>query len=411
MHAETIAIGTELTTGAKLDTNSQWLSIELSALGIPVQYHTTVADDLAANIAVFRAAVDRADIVLITGGLGPTLDDLTREAMAAMAGVPLLLDAACLEQIQAMFTRRGREMPERNKIQAMFPTGAEIVPNARGTAPGIAMSIARAGRNDAWIVALPGVPSEMKPMFTGWVRPRLLAMGAGSRVIRGKRIQCFGLGESACEEMLGDVTARGRDPEVGITVHLATITLRIVAEGTTASECDAKIAATETIIRQRLGNYVFGEEDEELQHVVLRQLARSGQTLATAEAGTGGLLASCLTAESSEAPGYVGGVVLGNSTVRELLLPTGAVVSGTEEIARRMAESIRERLGTTWGLAVTEVASETPDGPPVAYVAVASEHSSRATMLNLLGDPSIGRARLAKTGLNLLRLELIHGRG
>ncbi len=185
MHAETIAIGTELTTGAKLDTNSQWLSIELSALGVPVRYHTTVADDLDANIAVFRAAVDRADLVIVTGGLGPTLDDLTREVMARMAGVELRLDEACLEGIRAMFGRRGREMPERNRIQAMFPEGAEIVPNLRGTAPGIAMSIPRAGRNAAWIVALPGVPSEMKPMFTEWVRPRLLALGAGGRVIQG----------------------------------------------------------------------------------------------------------------------------------------------------------------------------------------------------------------------------------
>jgi len=406
MHAETIAIGTELTTGAKLDTNSQWLSIELSALGVPVRYHTTVADDLDANIAVFRAAVDRADLVIVTGGLGPTLDDLTREVMARMAGVELRLDEACLESIRAMFVRRGREMPERNKIQAMFPEGAEIVPNGRGTAPGIAMSIARAGRNPAWIVALPGVPSEMKPMFSEWVRPRLLAMGAGGRVIQGKRIQCFGLGESACEEMLGDVTARGRDPEVGITVHLATITLRIVAEGASANECQAKIAATEAVIRERLGNYVFGEEEDELQDVVLRTLAATGHTLATAEAGTGGLLANWLTADDGRGGGYVGGVVLATETVRAHLLPIGESSTGGSDPARKMAEGIRERLGTTWGLAVSEVAAESEGGPPVAHVAVAGEKGTRTTTLNLLGDPAIGRARLAKTGLNLLRLAM-----
>lgn len=406
MHAETIAIGTELTTGAKLDTNSQWLSLELSSIGVPVRYHTTVADDLDANIAVFRAAAERADLVIITGGLGPTLDDLTREALAAMAGVPLELNTTSLEGIQAMFARRGREMPERNKIQAMFPAGAEVVPNPRGTAPGIAMSIPRNGLPPAWVVALPGVPSEMKPMFSDWVRPRLAAMGVGGRVIRGKRIQCFGLGESAFEELLGDVTARGRDPEVGITVHLATITLRIVSDGASPEDCDAKIAATEAIIRQRLGSYVFGEEDDELQHVVLRQLAASRQTVATAEAGTGGLLAHCLTAENEDCSGYVGGMVLGNRTIRERLLPTDTVPAGTEALARKMAERIRELLGTTFGLAVTEVSSETEGGPPVSHVAVASDRGTRATTLNLLGDPTIGRARLAKTGLNLLRLEL-----
>src|SRR5579871_3087582 len=173
MHAEIISIGSELTTGAKLDTNSQWLSIELSAIGIPVHFHTTVADNHDANLLVLKNAADRADIVLITGGLGPTLDDLTREVLAELTGVQLVLHEPSLQIIREMFARRGREMPERNIVQAMFPEGSEVIPNPRGTAPGVWMEIARAGRGPSRIAAMPGVPSEMKGMFTQWVLPRL----------------------------------------------------------------------------------------------------------------------------------------------------------------------------------------------------------------------------------------------
>ncbi len=415
MHAETIAIGTELTTGAKLDTNSQWLSLELAALGIPVRYHTTVADDLAANIDVFRIAAERADLVIITGGLGPTLDDLTREALAEMAGVPLVLDADSLATIQAMFARRGREMPARNQIQAMFPQGAEVVPNARGTAPGIALSVPRAGQSPAWLVALPGVPSEMKAMFADWVRPRLMDLGAGGEVIQGKRIQCFGLGESAFEELLGEITARGRDPEVGITVHQATITLRIVTSAPSDAACRQKIAETEKLIHERLGHYVFGQEDDELQHAVSRLLIETGSTLATVEAGTGGLLSSWLTSasiedswESAASSPYLGGLVLPSGTIRERLLPNTSGLGHSPDLARKMAEEARHQLGATWGLAITEIASLASDEPPLAHVALASETTSRLVTLNLLGDPTIGKARLAKTALNLLRLALLN---
>ncbi len=256
MHAEIIAIGTELTTGAKLDTNSQWLSLELSAKGIPVTYHTTIADDMPAIVSELRAAVNRSDLVIITGGLGPTLDDLTRQALAELAQVELVLDEPSLAYIKSLFARRQRDMPESNVVQAMFPAGSEIIPNPRGTAPGIWMEVGRKGRDaPCRIAALPGVPSEMKPMFVHAVLPRLPGTG---NVIRRARINCFGVGESDAERILGDVTARGRDPEVGITAHEATITLRIEAHGATAEECEAKIAATTRIIRERMGDFVFG---------------------------------------------------------------------------------------------------------------------------------------------------------
>ena len=266
MQAEIIAIGSELTSGAKLDTNSQWLSLELAELGIAVHYHTTMADSLGAMIETMRIAVDRSDLVFVTGGLGPTLDDITRDAIAGLAGVELVLNEESLEHIRELFAKRQREMPTRNEIQAMFPTGSRPISNPRGSAPGIWMALSREGRT-CQLIAMPGVPSEMKRMYQHEVRPHL---PVSDRVMRRARVNCFGVGESTAEEMLGELTGRNQEPEVGITVHEATITLRINAEGATEDECLVKIKTARDEIQARLGPLVFGEEDQQLQDVYLR---------------------------------------------------------------------------------------------------------------------------------------------
>lgn len=416
MHAEIIAIGTELTTGAKLDTNSQWLSQELASIGVPVRYHSTVADDLAANVDVFRIAAGRADIVLITGGLGPTLDDLTRDALAAVVKQKLVLHERSLEIIRGMFQRRGRVMPERNVAQAMFPEGSEVIVNPRGTAPGIWLDVVRAGQSSCHIAAMPGVPSEMKGMYVDEVRPRLIALGAGGTMIRQARVNCFGLGESAAEEMLGDVTARNRDPEVGITVHEATITLRIVAEAATADECDAKITDTKRLIRERMGEYVYGEEDEELEDVVVRMLVERGMTLATSEGATGGLIASRLTTVADSARCFAGGEVVAagcsesESEARGPVTPTLST-TGERDNAGHQARSCRERIPATFCLAVTIVAEVSSPASPepirVAFVGLVGDDFESVQEVNLTGDPAIQRSRLAKAGLDLVRRHLL----
>jgi nicotinamide-nucleotide amidase len=411
MRAEIIAIGTELTTGQKLDTNSQWLSLQLADLGVPVHYHTTVADDLAANVDILRIAVNRADIVLVTGGLGPTLDDLTREALAQLAGVELVLHEPSLQFIETFFRHRGRAMPERNRRQAMLPAGSEPLPNPIGTAPGIWMELPRASDPDASsvrVAAMPGVPSEMFKMFLEQVRPRL---PGGEMLIRRARINCFGLGESHTEELLGDLTARGRDPEIGITAHEATISLRIVAHGKTEQECRHKIDAARVDIEQRLGHYVYGTEDEELEDVLLRTLSEHGQTLATAEAGTGGLMAQWLTAVEHSPGAYLGGVVVPTEAARQALLgiePGDGAVNA--EIAGRMALVCRERFQSDYALAITQYPRIDPAAvmanAPAAFLALSDAGGVKTQEINLGGNPAILRSRTAKSALNLLRLRL-----
>lgn len=416
MHAEIISVGTELTGGAKLDTNSQWLSLELAEIGIPVIAHTTIADDLIAMVNAFHMAAIRSDIVLITGGLGPTLDDLTREALAKFAGVELRLHPPSLEHVQQMFARRNRPMPERNTMQAMFPAGSEPLPNPRGTAPGIWLDYPRPNHDiSCKFAAMPGVPSEMKMMFRQQVISRL---DRGDKVIRRCRINCFGVGESQAEEILGDLTARGRDPDVGITVHEATITLRITAEGSSAEQCRDKIDKTRAAIVNRMSTLVFGEEDDELEHAVVRLLHQRRATLSTAESGTGGLLAHRLSGVTGSETSYKGGVVVPtNAAKRELcyvdaglLTQSGAI---SAEVAQALAEGCLKRFGTDFALAVTEWQEFDPDDPlapvPASYVALAHRGGHRVEQVQHFGDPAIAKSRTAKVALNLLRLHLIGG--
>jgi nicotinamide-nucleotide amidase len=244
MRAEIIAIGDELTSGQSLDTNTQWLSQRLGELGVPVAFHTTVGDDLETSVAAFRTAIDRADIVVSTGGLGPTADDLTREAMAAAAGVDLVQDDAALEHIRKLFARRRRAMPDQNVRQAQFPRGGRVVPNPHGTAPGIALEVRRPCCPSCRVFALPGVPTEMFAMWHTTVGPAIAAAVPSRHVICHRRIKCFGAGESDIEAMLPDMIRRQREPLVGITVREATITLRITASGPNEAACLRSIEPT-----------------------------------------------------------------------------------------------------------------------------------------------------------------------
>jgi nicotinamide-nucleotide amidase len=411
MKAEILSIGSELTSGQNLDTNSQWLSRRLAEIGIGVGWHTTIADDLDDNVEAFRIAIHRAGLVIATGGLGPTQDDLTRNALARAAGVELFCHSESLEQIRHMFARRNRAMPERNRVQAMFPAGAEPIANDRGTAPGICMSV-----GGCLVIALPGVPSEMRAMFDDQVRPRLLALGLGSAVLVQRKINCFGAGESAVEEKLLDLTRRGHVPEVGITVGDATISLRILARAATAAEAQAQIGPVERTIRERLGSLVIGVEDEDLQDAVARLLAEKRQTLATAESVTAGLVAHRLGLVPGVSEWFHGGIVAYDNRVKvemlavpQALIDEHGVISGP--VVEAMAVGCRTRFRTDLAVSTVGIAGPgggTPDKPVgLVFVGLAWQGGSSSASFSWIGTRYEVQSRTAKLALNRVRLHLM----
>lgn len=398
MIAEIVSIGDELTAGQRLDSNSQWLSQRLVELGIRVLYHTTVGDDLDANVRIFQQALDRVDLIVATGGLGPTADDLTRDAVALATGRSLYRDEAAVAHIRGLFARRKREMPERNLVQAMFPTGAQIVPNPHGTAPGIDLEVERSGRSPARIFALPGVPAEMREMWEATVAPEICrALGDRRQVIRVHTINCFGVGESDLEAMLPDMIRRGRQPTVGITVSKATISLRIVAEAATDQECCDQIQSTEATIRKCLGDYVFGYGEDELQHAVIQLCLAQGLILASGEVGSGGLLTHWLSEADAHRRVFAGGYV-----------PRLRVVS-TVEATAELADQARSTLGAHVGLALSDFPqpdSQTHSAGDI-HVAVSGPHGVATSSFPFTGHPEILHPRAAKQALNFLRLLLL----
>ncbi|MFQ5806596.1 MAG: competence/damage-inducible protein A, partial [Phycisphaerae bacterium] len=407
-----ISIGTELTLGQSVDTNAAWLAEQLAGQGIRCERHVTVPDDLTLIRDVLRQAADVCDLIVVTGGLGPTDDDLTREALAEAAGLPLETDAASLEQIRAFFARRGREMPEPNQVQARIPRGARPIVNSCGTAPGICAEL-----NGTPCYVLPGVPFEMKAMFRHAVLPDVQAAAAG-RILRGRRLQCFGMSESEISERLRDLMTPGRNPAVGTTAELGVISVRINACGHSARATDALLDETEAEVRSRLGEVVFGREADTLASAVGAHLAARGETLSTAESCTGGLIAKMLTDVAGSSAYFAGGVVAYANELKvhtlgvppELLASVGAV---SEPVARALAEGARRAFSTSYALAVTGTAGPTggtPDKPVgLVFIGLATPSGVTAREAHFGSDAprSVIRERAARTALNLLRLQLV----
>lgn len=404
-----ISIGTELTLGQSVDTNAVWLAQQLAGVGIRASRHVTVSDDLAPIVAIFREAAAAADVVIVTGGLGPTDDDLTREGLARASGTELVRDEASLAQIRAFFRGRGRTMPERNHVQAMVPHRGRALANACGTAPGVRVRIGAAE-----FFALPGVPFEMKAMFDAHVRPEL---HGGAEVLRSRRIRSYGLPESEVGQLLQDLMARGSNPEVGTTADLGEIGVRINATGPVTG-VDAMLDQTEAEIRRRLGRAVFGRDQETLPVAIGSLLTMRNETVCTAESCTGGLIATMLTDIAGSSRYFLGGVVsYDNAAKRDLLGVTsdaldrhGAV---SEPVATAMAAGARRQFGATWAISVTGIAGPAggSEDKPVGLVCIglAGPADVKVRTLRLGSDSprSVIRNRAALTALNLMRLELL----
>lgn len=411
MQAEIIANGDEITNGRILDTNSQWLSIRLEDLGIRVMYHTAVGDDLQAMVGVFRQAMERSDVVVATGGLGPTADDLTREALANATGRQLIELPEALEHVQRFFAQRQRPMPERNRVQAAFPMGSEMLRNPNGTAPGIAMAVPREGRNPCYVFCLPGIPSEVYEMWPQ-VEDYLRRIGAGKEYILHRDIKCFGAGESQVESLLPDLIRRGNDPLVGINASKNTIILRISTKGPDRQACEEKIKPVMESIHKCLGDLIFGQDEEELQDVVLAHLARLGKSLAIAEADTGGMVADWLyqSDRKIQRNTFRGGIVLPTeSPIRHILFGSDGTPSPSpvsEELAGLLARHVRGMFGADVGLAASPM--RTTEMPHVVSFTVAINAGEKAYQREIRfgSHPDFLRLTLGKHMLNTLRLWL-----
>jgi len=304
MKAAILTVGDELTCGYRLDTNSQAISQRLSLLPAEVVLHLTVGDEMEAIHSGLRTALDMADVLIITGGLGPTEDDLTRQAIAAYFGLELVEDAEALARIQARFSHRGRMMPESNRIQAQVPAGSTIIYNDRGTAAGFYLEPGKLSphppRSEGLevgkhIFVTPGIPYEMEGMLEGFILPRLRELAGSGHYVRRAAVKVYGLPESEINERLRPMLMRGRNPLLGLLPHRGTITIEVVATGNEPGEAESLIAADLTALRAELGRYIISEDERDLPQVVADLLVEHGLTIATVELGTGGLVAARLT--------------------------------------------------------------------------------------------------------------------
>jgi len=403
-----ISIGNELTGGQTVDTNSAYLAEQLGMLGIDTLYHVTVGDDRDATARAITAAAAEAELVLVTGGLGPTADDLTRYALAdAMGGVELVEDTASLADLEAFFQRRGRTMVPANRIQIMFPAGTRAIPNACGTAPGIA-----AGIGNARVYVMPGVPREMRAMFAEHIAPDL---PAGRASIIRRIIHTFGTGESDIGERIADLMVRDANPLVGTTVSAGLVSVRVTSHATNTAEAERIAGVTIAEISTRLGELVVGQGDQAMPAAVGELLRHRGQTIATAESCTGGLIGEMVTDVSGSSEYYLGGIIsYANSVKRDLLgvgediLAANGAVS--EPVARAMAVGCRAKFGTDWAISITGIAGPTGGTPekPVGlvYTAIAGDDQTDVHRHILPGDRPTVRRRAALAALNHLRLRL-----
>jgi nicotinamide-nucleotide amidase len=411
MTVEIVSIGTELLLGQIVDTNAAWLSARLAEVGVGVYRRTTVGDNLPRIVAALREALERADGVITIGGLGPTDDDLTREALASIMGEPLVLDEGEAARLRAFFAARGRTANERQLRQALRPANAQPIPNPNGTAPGL-----YAKWNGKLIFALPGPPNEFQPMATDAVLPRL-AERTGGRVIRSRVLRLCGIGESDAEAQLSDLI-HSENPTLAPLAKLGEVHFRITARADSPNTAEQMIAQMEHAVRERLGTFIFGVDETTLEQVVVQSLIETGQSLAVAESCTGGLLGHRITSVSGSSEVFLGGVISYSNALKEALLGVPRSVLEThgavsEPTARAMAEGVRERLGSWWGVGITGIAGPsggTPEKPVgLVYIGVSDPTATVVRSQVFPGDRATVKYRATQYALWLLYQGVKHG--
>ncbi len=410
MQAVLIAVGDELVDGTTVDTNTAFIARALKARGIDLVGHLTVPDDRSAVAKAIAQAASNADIAVVTGGLGPTHDDLTRQALADALGVELKLHPPLLEALKEFFASRGKTMSPANEIQAYLPEGAEPLPNPIGTAPGIACKLGRCR-----IFALPGVPGEMRRMLGEQVLPRL---PESCTVLRTLTIRTFGEGESNLAVRLADLLDRSDRVRIGITASAGVISLRLQARAATAEEAERDLQQLASEIRGRLGDLIFGEGEVTLPEATGMLLRESKATVAVAESCTGGLLGELFTSVPGSSDYFLGGIIAYANRIKsevlgvseKLLTEYGAV---SRQTALAMAAGAKRRLGATWALSTTGIAGPgggTPEKPVgLVWIALEGPSGAEAFRYRFPGDRETVRLRAALCALNYLRLALLAG--
>jgi len=409
MKVEVVAVGTELLLGQIVNGNAAEIGRRLAEAGLDHYHQVVVGDNLGRAAAVISQALGRADAVVITGGLGPTQDDITREAICAAAGVEMAYSEEFAEQLREMWARRrGRAMPASNLRQAEYPQGAVLLANPRGTAPGLRLRVGQ-----AWVFALPGVPQEMLPMLEEDVIPFLVEQAGGPGVLASRLIRCWGESESGIAERLGDLFEASTNPTVAFLASAGEIKVRLTARAGTREEAAALLDPVEAEVRRRLGRWVFAVGEETIEQLVLRLCRERGWKLGTAESATGGMVAQRLTSVPGASEAFVGSVVAYTAALKTAVLGVPAEVIEeegvvSEEVALAMAEGGAARLGAEVVVAVTGSAGPEPGGAPVGtmVVAVRTPEGSAARTFRMPPDRERARAFASTAALQAARLAL-----
>jgi len=411
VNAEIVTIGRELLDGSRSDTNTVYLGSRLWALGTEVVRSTTVPDEPAAIEDAVGRALEAADIVITTGGLGPTSDDRTKHVVARLFARKLVLDEDVLARLYAYFEELGREMPEINMSQAMIPEGARVIMNTRGTAPGLVLE-----KDDAVLFSLPGVPSEMRAMVENYVVPFLEGRGL-VRLVQERVIRTTGIPESTVAERTGDLARKLIRTEVAYLPSMTGVDLKVVARGDTPAEAARTADRSAERLADRLGSYVYARGGESIEKVVGYLLAMGEATLAVAESCTGGRLGWRVTKVPGSSDYFLGGVVAYADELKKRLL---GVKAGTlkrhgavsAEVASEMAAGVRKKTGASYALSITGTAgpgggtAEKPVG--LVYVGVAWERGERVSEFRFPGGRGQVRERAAQAALDSLRRVLLN---
>ncbi len=409
MIVETLAVGTELLLGQIVNSNAAAIGARLADAGFDHFHQVVVGDNVDRVAAAITHAVDRSDVLIITGGIGPTQDDLTRDALCAAAGVEMQFSDEYAERLRRWWERRSRTMPESNLRQAEYPAGAELIVNRKGTAPALKMRIGA-----AWVFAVPGVPAEMTALLDEDIIPFLRAEAGDTSVVVSRLIRTWGESESKVGEIMSDLFDAGTNPTVAFLASSGEIKIRLTAKAADEASARALIDPVEAEVRRRMGSLVFGADDETIERAIFDRLDERGWTLATAESATGGMIAERITSVAGASKHFVGAVVAYATDVKESVLGVPPdVLAGhgavSEPAALAMARGAAARLDADVVIAVTGSAGPDPQEKDVGtmIVAVRTPDGAQARTFHMPGDRERVRVYTTTAALHLARLAII----